>query len=78
MITFVRSLCTDLDLSIKELEDVSEDIKNILSQSVTDRIDQPVSETIQSVLIKSKTLESIKDNPEKLTTAILIDICKEL
>jgi len=74
----VRSLCTDLDLSIKELEDVSEDIKNILSQSVTDRIDQPVSETIQSVLIKSKTLESIKDNPEKLTTAILIDICKEL
>jgi len=74
----VRSLCTDLDLSIKELEDVSEDIKNILSQSVTNRIDQPVSETIQSVLIKSKTLESIKDNPEKLTTAILIDICKEL
>jgi len=78
VITFVRSLCTDLDLSIKELEDVSEDIKNILSQSVTNRIDQPVSETIQSVLIKSKTLESIKDNPEKLTTAILIDICKEL
>jgi hypothetical protein len=75
VIDLVRDLCNKLDLAIVELEKFVEEVTVTSSVSKTPQkeIKEQVTETIASPI-----LQSIANTPEKLTTDLLITICKEL
>lgn len=76
-IKLVRDLCTMLDVSIFELEVVAKESKEILGWDI---LINPVKDNDGEATktINSPTLLTIQDSPEKLTTELLITICKEL
>lgn len=80
VIDLVRNLCEQLDVSIVELDHAVQQATKIIQQPKdTINYDPTWVDTDNTITSKvSQTLITIQNTPEKLTTELLITICKEL
>jgi uncharacterized protein (DUF2132 family) len=75
IVLLVRELCEKLDIRIQEIESAVKDIYKPIKPKTAKATWK--KDTVTPTIV-SKTLHGIKNTPEKLTTDLLITICKEL
>jgi len=82
IIVFVQNLCLKLNIKVKEIKSITKELTDILSQEALPQVVQTQIEMTdaknQNDVLLSKTLLEIKNTPHKLTTEVLMQICKEL